>query len=119
MTTESHARPEATDQEATDPGATDPEATSAEASDQEATGPEDADQVLRTIQKVISEVARIEPAEIQLDSPVTGLRNVDSILLLEIVVRTENELDIEIDEQDLFDINTVRDFAAFCRRTAA
>ncbi|MFI2369832.1 acyl carrier protein [Streptomyces sp. NPDC018833] len=81
--------------------------------------PETPDQVLLAIQKVISEVAKIEPAEIQLDSPVTGLRNVDSILLLEILVRTEMELGIEIDEQDLFDINTVRDFAAFCRKATA
>ncbi|CAM5555920.1 Acyl carrier protein [Streptomyces avidinii] len=77
------------------------------------------DHVLRTIRKVISEIARIEPEELRLDSPVSGLRNVDSIILLEIVVRTEVELGIEIDEQDLFDISTVRDFLGFCRNATA
>ncbi|MEU2022451.1 acyl carrier protein [Streptomyces sp. NPDC016469] len=73
-------------------------------------------QVLATIQRIITEVARIEPEELRLDSPVTGVKNVDSILLLEIVVRAEVELGIEIDEQDLFDIDTVRDFVAFCHK---
>ncbi|MEV8597882.1 acyl carrier protein [Streptomyces sp. NPDC052012] len=85
---------------------------------QSAAQPETQDHIWLTVQKAISEVARIEPAEIRLDSPVTGLRNVDSILLLEILVRVEAELGIEIDEQELFDINTVRDFAAYCRKAA-
>lgn len=75
-----------------------------------------AEPVFRTIQKVISEVARIAPEDILLDNAVTGIQNVDSIILMEIVVRTELELDIEIDEGELFDLHYVRDFVSLCQR---
>jgi acyl carrier protein len=77
------------------------------------------DMVLATIQRTISEVAKIPQAEIRLENPVTGLVNVDSIVLMEIVARTELALDIEIDEELLFSIDTVGDFVAECQRLVA
>lgn len=77
------------------------------------------DPVFRTIRDVISEVTRLEPEEISPENPVTGLRNVDSIVLLEIVVKAEVALGIEIDEMELFDIDTVADFVTVCRRLTA
>ncbi|GAA4054752.1 acyl carrier protein [Actinomadura miaoliensis] len=77
------------------------------------------DMVLETIQRVVSEVAKIPASELRLDGPVTGLVNVDSIVLMEIVARAELALDIEIDEELLFSIDTVGDFVAECQRLVA
>lgn len=73
------------------------------------------DHTFLTIQRIISEVAKIPPSEIKLDNPVTGLVNVDSIVLLEIVARTELELGIDVDAEQLFDISTVGDFVTVCQ----
>lgn len=67
-----------------------------------------------TIRGVISLVAKVPSEQVVLDSPVSGLRNVDSIVLLEIVARVETILDIDIDEEKLFEIKTVRDFVSVC-----
>lgn len=77
------------------------------------------DPTFQTIQRIISQVAKISPADVLLGNPVTGLTNVDSIVLLEIVAKTELTLDIEIDEAELFDIDTVSDFVRTCRRLVA
>lgn len=77
---------------------------------------ESSDHTYLTVQRIISEVAKIPPSDIRPENPVTGLTNVDSIVLIEIVARTELALDIEIDEEQLFDLNTVGDFVAACRR---
>lgn len=83
---------------------------------EQAAGQRGADGIDAAIQRIISEVAKIPPEEIHPDNPVTGITNVDSILLLEIVALTELELGIEISEEDLFAANTVGDFVEICRR---
>lgn len=74
------------------------------------------DQTFESIRDIICRVAKIEPTEVRPENPVTGLVNVDSIVLLEIVARTELELGIDIDEAELFEISTVADFVEACRR---
>jgi len=76
-------------------------------------------EIFLVVQRVIATVAKIPPSAVKLENPVTGLANVDSIVLLEIVARTELELDIEIDEEELFNINTVGDFVAACQELTA
>jgi acyl carrier protein len=71
--------------------------------------------VFETVRRIISDVAKIPPSEVRPENAVTGLANVDSIVLLEIVARTELALGIEIDEEQLFEINTVGEFVAACR----
>jgi acyl carrier protein len=68
-----------------------------------------------TIQRIIAQVAKTSPQAVVLENPVTGITNVDSIVMLEIVARVELALDIEIDEEQLFAISTVGDFVAVCR----
>jgi len=74
------------------------------------------DPIFLSIQQIIAKVAKIPPQAVVLENPVTGLTNVDSIVLLEIVARTELEFDIEIDEEELFSISTVADFVAACQK---
>jgi len=72
------------------------------------------DDVFSRVRRVIATVAKIPEEEVKPANPVTGLANVDSIVLLEIVARTEIELDIEIDEEPLFNIATVGEFVSVC-----
>ena len=75
-----------------------------------------ADRVFTAVRDIIAKVAKVAPEDIRPENPVTGLTNVDSIVLLEIVALTEAELDIEISEEELFRMSTVGDFAATCRQ---
>ncbi len=77
------------------------------------------DRIAETIRRIVAQVAKISADEINPDHPVTGITNVDSILLLEIVAHAELELGIEISEEELFAANTVGDFVAICRRLAS
>ncbi|WP_428266264.1 acyl carrier protein [Haliangium sp.] len=69
-----------------------------------------------TIREVIAKVAKVPTEQVVLDSPVSGLDNVDSIVLLEIIARVETLLDIDIDEEALFEIGTVGDFVTLCHQ---
>jgi acyl carrier protein len=71
------------------------------------------------IRGVISKATKLPPEVVLRENPVTGLANVDSIVLLEIVARVEVALGIDIDEQLLFDIQTVGDFVDVCKRLGA
>ncbi|MFL6116423.1 MAG: acyl carrier protein [Catenulispora sp.] len=83
----------------------------------ERTADPSADTAFAVIRRITADVAKTRPQDIRLDSPVTGLVNVDSIVLLEIVALVELELGIEIAEEDLFDnLETVGDFVAVCHR---
>ncbi len=76
------------------------------------------DSTFELIRGVISRATKLPPEAILPDNPVTGLQNVDSIVLLEIVARVEVLLGIDIDEAQLFDIQTVGDFVAVCQALA-
>jgi acyl carrier protein len=77
------------------------------------------DPIFDLIRGVICKVTKLPPEAVLLANPVTGLQNVDSIVLLEIVARVEVSLDISIDEQLLFEIQTVGDYVEVCRRLVA
>ncbi len=76
----------------------------------------ESDPVFSTVAGIIAKVAKIPLEQVKSENSVTGLTNVDSIVLLEIVATTEIALDIEIDEEELFKIDTVGDFVTACRR---
>jgi acyl carrier protein len=75
--------------------------------------------VFHRVRRVIATVAKIPESDIRPENPVTGLANVDSIVLLEVVARTEIELGIEIDEEALFSIATVGEFVTACEEQLA
>jgi acyl carrier protein len=77
------------------------------------------DPVFELIRDVICKATKLPPEAVRLENPVTGLQNVDSIMLLEIVARVEVSLDVLIDEEVLFDIQTVGDFVTVCSRLVA
>jgi acyl carrier protein len=69
-----------------------------------------------TVRRVIALVAKVPVEQVALDSPVSGLQNVDSIVLLEIIARVETLLEIDIDEEALFNLSTVHDFVSLCHQ---
>lgn len=77
------------------------------------------DPIFESIRDVICKVTKLPPEAVLRENPVTGLQNVDSIVLLEIVARVEVTLDITIDEQVLFEIQTVGDFVRVCTQLVA
>jgi acyl carrier protein len=80
------------------------------------TAQQDMQSTFETIRKVIALVAKVPVEQVALDSPVSGLQNVDSIVLLEIIARVETLLDIDIDEEVLFELHSVSDFVAVCHQ---
>lgn len=77
---------------------------------------QDMQATFETIRGVIALVAKVPKEQVALDSPVSGLQNVDSIVLLEIIARVESLLDIDIDEEALFEIRSVSDFVEVCHQ---
>jgi acyl carrier protein len=80
------------------------------------TAQKDMEATFETIRGVIALVAKVPLEQVALDSPVSGLQNVDSIVLLEIIARVENLLDIDIDEEVLFEMRSVEDFVTVCHQ---
>jgi acyl carrier protein len=72
------------------------------------------DDVFRKIRQVTSEVIKVPQEEIVPDGKVTALRNVNSIALLEIVAKVEIYFGIDLDEESLFQIDTLNDFVDSC-----
>jgi acyl carrier protein len=72
-----------------------------------------------TIRDVICEVIKVGPEEVLESNEVIGLRNVDSMALLQIVTRVEGALDLDLDVEVLFDLKTVGEFVDTCHNLRA
>ncbi|MFL5350897.1 MAG: acyl carrier protein [Hyalangium sp.] len=77
------------------------------------------EQTFQKIQEAICRVAKIPREMVTEQSPVSGVTNVDSIMLLEIITTVEVLLKIDIDEETLFELRTVKDFVEVCHRQLA
>jgi acyl carrier protein len=80
------------------------------------TAQQDMQAVFEAIRGVIALVIQVPVEQVTLASPVSALHGVDSIVLLEIIARVENVLDIDIDQDVLFEVRTVSDFVAVCHQ---
>jgi acyl carrier protein len=80
------------------------------------TAQQDMQSTFETIRKVIALVAKVPAEQVRLDSPVSELQGFDSIVRLEIIARVETLLDIDIDEEVLFELRSVSDFVALCHQ---
>jgi acyl carrier protein len=58
---------------------------------------------------ILQEVAGTDPAEVQLDKSFINDLDVDSLLMVEVVVAAEERFDVSISEDDLKDGSTVGD----------
>jgi acyl carrier protein len=77
---------------------------------------QDRQAVFEAIRGVIALVLQVPAEHVGLGSPVSALEGVDSLVLLEITARVENVLDIDLDQDVLFEVRTVGDFVAVCHQ---
>ncbi|MBN1837235.1 MAG: acyl carrier protein [Spirochaetales bacterium] len=59
---------------------------------------------------IVSRISRIDASELQDDVKIREELGVDSLMAMEIVASCEKELDIHIDEGELYRLQTVGDF---------
>lgn len=67
------------------------------------------EQVREEIAKILDEVAEIDPATVRMDSVFGSDLDVDSLLMVEIVVVIEERFDIRVPEDSMHDLRTVAD----------
>ena len=67
------------------------------------------------IKKIVSEVVNVKVSDLSDDLLVREELGVDSITAMEIIVRLEKEYEIEIDEENLINIKTVKDFIDYIK----
>lgn len=67
------------------------------------------EQVREEIAKILDEVAEIDPATVRMDSVFGTDLDVDSLLMVEIVVVIEERFDIRVPEDTMHDLRTVAD----------
>lgn len=77
---------------------------------------QDRQALFETIRGVIALVVQVPAEEVVISSQVSALEGVDSLVFLEIVARVENLLDIDLDQDVLFEVRTVGDFVAVCHQ---
>jgi acyl carrier protein len=67
------------------------------------------EQVLEKIAKILDEVAEIDPSTVRMDSAFGTDLDVDSLLMVEIVVVIEERFEIRIPEDTMTDLRVVAD----------
>ncbi|NCN04803.1 MAG: acyl carrier protein [Spirochaetales bacterium] len=65
------------------------------------------------IESVVSRISRIPKSEFADDVLIREELGIDSLMAMEIVATLEREFSIEIDETEMFDIQTVGEFSQF------
>jgi acyl carrier protein len=69
--------------------------------------------VINEIKLIVSQVARINLAEIEDDIKIRDELGIDSLMAIEIIAKIEKQFDIQINEQEVMRINTVGDFTEY------
>jgi acyl carrier protein len=70
------------------------------------------DEVVQALKTIVSEVLKVAPDTVTLDSRLTEIAHVESIKLLRIAGRIERRFGIELDNEAMFRDGTLRDIAA-------
>ena len=75
-----------------------------------------AEEIFKTMQKLIAEQFAIDPKEITMDSSFEEDIGADSVDLVELVMAMEDEFEIETEEEELAELKTVGDCVRFLSR---
>ena len=70
------------------------------------------EQVRTTVAEILAEVADLDPTEVRMDSAFGTDLDVDSLLMVEILVAIEERFGIRIPEENARDVKTVADLVA-------
>ena len=66
--------------------------------------------VLTEVKRIMSSISRIDVEELESDIKIREELGVDSLMAMEIVATCEKQLDIHIDEGELYNVETIGDF---------
>jgi acyl carrier protein len=66
--------------------------------------------ILPKVREIMSNVSRINIEELERDVRIREELGVDSLMAMEIVATCEKQLDIQIDEGQLYEVETIGDF---------
>ncbi len=75
-----------------------------------------AEQLREQVEIIVSRVSRIDRSEFADDVRIREELGIDSLMAMEILASCEKSLTIQIDETEMFSVQTVGDFAAFVER---
>ncbi|MEU0382204.1 acyl carrier protein [Streptomyces cyaneofuscatus] len=77
-----------------------------------------AEQVSESVRTLLAKVLQRPPTEVDMTQRLTALPGMDSLHLVQTVVICEKQWNIQLDEEELFDVRTGDDLCALIRRTA-
>lgn len=80
--------------------------------------PPAAEQISERVRTLLAEVLQRPPTEVDMTQRLTALPGMDSLHLVQAVVTCEKQWNIQLDEEELFDVRTGEDLCALIRRTA-
>ncbi|MET9593140.1 acyl carrier protein [Streptomyces sp. NPDC006516] len=80
--------------------------------------PPTAEQVSESVRTLLAEVLQRPSTEVDMTQRLTALPGMDSLHLVQTVVTCERQWNIQLDEEELFDVRTGDDLCALIRRTA-
>ncbi|HHY07604.1 MAG: acyl carrier protein [Lawsonella sp.] len=71
--------------------------------------------IVTGLAEIVEEVTGVEPAEVTLDKKLVDDLDIDSLSMVEIAVQTEDKYGIEIPDEKMKGLRTVRDVVQFIR----
>ncbi|MEU4796664.1 acyl carrier protein [Streptomyces sp. NPDC023327] len=80
--------------------------------------PPPAEQISQGVRALLAEVLQRPPTKVDMTQRLTVLPGMDSLHLVQTVVTCEKQWNIQLDEEELFDVRTGDDLCALILRTA-
>lgn len=75
--------------------------------------------IVTGLAEIVEEVTGVEPAEVTLDKKLVDDLDIDSLSMVEIAVQTEDKYGIEIPDEKMKSLRTVRDVVQFIRNLSS
>lgn len=75
--------------------------------------------IIAGLAEIVEEVTGIEPSEVTLDKSFVDDLDIDSLSMVEIAVQTEDKYGVEIPDEDLNSLRTVRDAVEYIQKLEA
>ena len=76
-------------------------------------------EIVTELQKIVSQITRIDVSELESEVRVREELGIDSLMAMEIVAVCEKKLSVHIEEEQLFNIETIGDFYDLVVKTCA
>jgi len=77
------------------------------------------DNLEREIREIVAEILEVKPEEVTSESTINQLMEIDSVVLLEILVSLERRYQIDISEDEVKDITQLQHLVELIRRKTA